>query len=587
MLRTFILNADGSVSLSTEKPAAQSKLAEILEVLQRGTYAAEEMMPLIRAEIARAESNMAAHKNSTELQKQRQFLSSLYLVKDYVERTSAPDPYGQKFDRTELKNIEGEVFRFLREVAFRDPRLMEVGMEQASRTKTFGEFSPQYMIELISDSTPVGSFKLLLWDGTQTFIQDHVGLKLKPGSDSGAIILEPPDLDPTVRRAIRFPTSDAPFCSTQELFNDICALVKKFTDLSPNLVSLTTYSVLASWFSDFTPVPVCVSIVGPHSHQRSNLFRLLSCLYRRPLPLGEMSAAVISSLPMELCPALFVEGYEFTPQLQKVLRASSARDIYFSLKGRLINTCCAKVICSEELIDNDELGQGTIEIPVIRTRQPLPILEKCAQQEIACEFQSKLLRFRLANYNPVRNSGFDVPDFEPSVRDLARCLGACVSEVPEMQKDITPLLTERNQEFDADTECSTYVNKIVIQTMVSFCHQRNKHDLHVKEITSDVNAILKARGEMLEMTPKLVGNKLRAMGLTTKRLDASGRGIVLLDPVRRRIHRLAWIYQVGGFREPPEWPYVGLDCAYCQWALKFGEPKPSDGSNPQEPDAID
>ena len=47
MLRTFILNADGSVSLSTEKPAAQSKLAVILEVLQRRTYAAEEVMPLI------------------------------------------------------------------------------------------------------------------------------------------------------------------------------------------------------------------------------------------------------------------------------------------------------------------------------------------------------------------------------------------------------------------------------------------------------------------------------------------------------------------------------------------------------------
>jgi hypothetical protein len=565
MLRKFILNADGSVSLSTEKPAAQSKLAVILEVLQRRTYAAEEVMPLISTEIARAKSNMEAQKNSSELQKLRRFLSSLYLVKDYVERTSAPDPFGQKFDRTELKNIEGEVFRFLKEVAFRDDRLMEVDVEQASRTKTFGEVSPKYMIELISDGMPIGSFKLLLWDGTQSFIQDQVGLKLKPGSDSGAIILEPPNVDPTVRKAIRFPTSDAPFCSTQQLFTDICTLVKKYTALSPKLVSLTAYSVLASWFSDFTPVPVCVSIVGPHSHKRSNLFRLLSCLYRRPLLLGEMSAAVISSLPMELCPALFVEGYEFSRQLQRVLRASSARNIYFPRKGRLINTCCAKVICSEELLDNQELGQGTIEIPVTRTSLPIPILEKCAQQEIACEFQSRLLRFRLASYNAVRNSSFDVPDFEPSVRDLARCLGACVSEDPELQKDITPLLTERNQEFDADSECSMYVNRIVIGSVFFLCHQEKKHHLHVKEITIEVNSNLRRRGEMIAVTPKQVGNKLRALGLTTKRLDAYGRGIELLGPVRRRIHSLAWNYKVGSFGDPPEWHDIIPYCPDCAW----------------------
>ena len=34
------------------------------------------------------------------------------------------------------------------------------------------KISPKYMIELISDGMPIGYFKLLLWDGTQSFIQD-------------------------------------------------------------------------------------------------------------------------------------------------------------------------------------------------------------------------------------------------------------------------------------------------------------------------------------------------------------------------------------------------------------------------------
>ena len=227
---------------------------------------------------------------------------------------------------------------------------------------------------------------------------------------------------------------------------------------------------------------------------------------------------------MELHPALFLERYEFSRELQKVLRASSAQDVYIPWKGRLINTCCAKVLCTEELLDNEGLGQGTIEIPVTPTCHSLPILEKSAQQEIAGEFQSKLLRFRLTNYNRVRNSDFDVPQFESSVRDLAGCLGGCVSEDLDLQKAITPLLNERNEELQADLKCSEYLNRIVVETMYSFCHKEGKQSLHVGEITSGVNSNLKVRGELLEMTPKQVGNKLRALGITTKRLDALGPG---------------------------------------------------------------
>lgn len=284
MVRTFIRNADGSVSESKEKPVAQSKLAQILELLQRGDYAAAELEPLISREIARARENMPARKSSSELQEHRNYLQGLYLVRDYASTmTGTVDRGEHRFDRTQLKIFEDEVLRFLGKHAFSDARLMELGMEQASPTETFGEVSPQYMIELIRDRTQVSSFRLLLWDGKEAFIQDQVGLKLKPGSDSGAVILGPPNVDPTIRQAIRFPTHVVPFLSTQQLFDDVCTLVEKFTHLSPELASLVGYSVLASWFPDCTPAPVCISIIGPRCCQRSNLFRLLSCLFRRPL----------------------------------------------------------------------------------------------------------------------------------------------------------------------------------------------------------------------------------------------------------------------------------------------------------------
>ena len=98
--------------------------------------------------------------------------------------------------------------------------------------------------------------------------------------------------------------------------------------------------------------------------------------------------------------------------------------------------------------------------------------------------------------------------------------------------------------------------------------------LYVGEIASGVNAVLeRGRGEMLELTPRQVGSKLRSMGITTKRLDGLGRGIQLLDPVRRRIHRLAWNYQIGfGLLE---WDDPRTNCPHCRQVPRTEEgPEP-------------
>ena len=41
---------------------------------------------------------------------------------------------------------------------------------------------------------------------------------------------------------------------------------------------------------------------------------------------------------------------------------------------------------------------------------------------------------------------------------------------------------------------------------VLFCHQERKPSLYVGEIASGVNALLRERGEMLELTPRQVGS---------------------------------------------------------------------------------
>jgi hypothetical protein len=111
--------------------------------------------------------------------------------------------------------------------------------------------------------------------------------------------------------------------------------------------------------------------------------------------------------------------------------------------------------------------------------------------------------------------------------------------------------------------------------MFSFSHEEKKHCVRVGELTTAVNAILEQRGELLELKPRTIGYRLRALGLTTKRLDAAGRGLLLLAAIRRRIHRLARDYGV------PVAPSVQR-CSYCEHLSEAEEDDPQPVTEPEE-----
>jgi hypothetical protein len=90
------------------------------------------------------------------------------------------------------------------------------------------------------------------------------------------------------------------------------------------------------------------------------------------------------------------------------------------------------------------------------------------------------------------------------------------------------------------------------------CHEQGRTDLHVAEITADVNAAFLAMDANSSLSERLVGSLLRAVGLKTHPLDRDGRGIRMDRETRLAIHRLAKIYRVPS----AERPFPGcLECA--------------------------
>jgi len=118
------------------------------------------------------------------------------------------------------------------------------------------------------------------------------------------------------------------------------------------------------------------------------------------------------------------------------------------------------------------------------------------------------------------------------------------------------LLLEELNEL-VQSEPALDLNAVVVEATLSLCHEEKKESLHVGAISARANQILGERGELLEMKPKTVGHRLKALGVPTRRLDAAGRGLFLLDTVRERIHKLAVAYQLPPLRGVPS-------CRHCQ-----------------------
>jgi hypothetical protein len=93
-------------------------------------------------------------------------------------------------------------------------------------------------------------------------------------------------------------------------------------------------------------------------------------------------------------------------------------------------------------------------------------------------------------------------------------------------------------------------------------HEGKKESVRVGAITAQVNKMLEQHGEMLEWQPRTVGHKSKALGLPTRRLDAAGRGILLLHAVRQRIHKLGWNDQL---------PAVCGSTPSCRHCRELGE----------------
>ncbi|MGA9134962.1 MAG: hypothetical protein WB384_23405 [Candidatus Sulfotelmatobacter sp.] len=404
-------------------------------------------------------------------------------------------------------------------------------------------------------SEPILTLGELFPDGgaIDRLCEDRLILRDQKGEEIGVSLryngktYEPAALPSDLKELLRLPDRTEDFGSIEDLITKLSERIATYVSPDETTELLLASFVLSSWVVESLPVAPVLNLWGPAGTENS-LLDLLSCLCRRSLRLTEPSVRELSNLPAGLCPTLILKRPS-QRALSQLLSAATEPEFNILRAGRFIHLQCAIVAYTE-----DSLPGAALRIPLPQAAGRYRRIAKAEAQQLADEFQPRLLRYRLSRHARVTKSCFDYSSFTPETRALARLLGASVEGEPGIQADIVRALESVDER--TKVEQSQSPTAVVLEALLVLCHEK-KQASYVFEITELANGILLGRHDTLELSPKAVGGIMRSkIGLCPER-SGPGYELSFTGDTQRSIHRLANGHGVLS-RPQPEG-----DCTFC------------------------
>jgi hypothetical protein len=365
-------------------------------------------------------------------------------------------------------------------------------------------------------------------------------------------------IDPTILRSLRLPSKIAAYDSTRKLFNNISDLISQVTSARKDVVELLTFFVFSTWLSDSLPSAPFLWIVSPPMTSTGPLEQMLTLLCRRALVVSERSLPKFHSLAVDLQPTLVTKVFEPTRRHLNLLRTLTRRGTLTAVGGKFVEASSAIVVFAPEPLRDQASAGFPLELELFPTADYIPRLSASKAEQIAAEYQPQLLQHRLLTLPRVKAPAFDLSQFTIPMQDLAHNLGACIVDDNELQARLVVLLKPADREVRVGY--ASLLTAIVLEVLLARCHTATGKYFAVTDVCKDVNTVLRARGDVTELSPEKVGWNLRALGIRTEFILRGRKGLVLSDDVRKKIHELALAYGVRTLRELPEKPQCPL-CA--------------------------
>jgi hypothetical protein len=362
-----------------------------------------------------------------------------------------------------------------------------------------------------------------------------------------------------------------------ELIPDLASAISKFVVMRAEDVLIVEAFILACFFPDcFDAVPY-VWIVGPPGSAKTTLLKLLSCLCRNALLVGDVrSSAIYQLVDLPDPPTLLIDELDLSrsnDEMLRLLRTGTTRDIPAVRNGKPVSTFGFKAVSSRQIPADGALASRLIVISMLPTERDLPPLDRTAMRQLQEEFQPRLQSFRLAmraTVEGIQQRPWDLPNMTPRMRQIARVLASPFADDPERRDALVRILRDRDEANRL--ERSLEPEWQVAEALFALCHPIPSRPfvskITVGGIAHAVNERLRLQGEQERHSARKVGSALRSVGLTTKRFGNLGRGLEFSQAVMRKIHEIA--RRLGIDRRLTTNDYAvdagegGLECALCE-----------------------
>lgn len=402
------------------------------------------------------------------------------------------------------------------------------------------------VIELLRNDR--GVLRFLKWDSKRR-VEDHEVL-------FGEHWHQAADLDSSMARIIPFPTTCSDYRSTQDLFNTTVNVLSIY-GVPPEAARTFTYIGFGTWgHSSSQPPPIATVCAQPA--QWARLRQLLGCVVRRGVSVVELTPGFLAEV-VKFHPTLFFDGRHLGPRGRRLLAASCRPGAYLAAGKSVVNLSVPKIVYLGPDPDPDFSLDFSLHVNLPPVTGGHRLLTGKEEKQLQAQFQPWYAEYRIRNLAAIQDSNFDVPELADESRLIAQALGACIVDAPDIQSGVRALLEDREEETResrfTDHKC------IAIEALFVRCHEPKRHEIRVKEVAADVNALLKLRGEDVGLKERKVGKILKDLGVRGEPHNRRGVRILLNAGMKRHAHMLARDHKVESIEQ------VVPVCALCKEIL--------------------
>lgn len=428
------------------------------------------------------------------------------------------------------------------------------------------------LVETVRDPNDSTRLVFLRWqDGIATMV---------PSIEHAGTLYVPPDPMQALHSQIILPDGVRPCREPAALIADIVETLSKFIEADRELLVLLASVVLCSWFPDCFEAAPYVWIVGPLGSAKTKLLKLLSCMCRRALLVGDVRAGSLYTLTDSYNPTLLIDELDLDDRNSvdtlRLLRTGTVEGVPAVRNGKLFSTYGFKIVASRDVSRDAALLSRCVIVSMLPSGKETQPLDDIAMRQIAHRFQPELLMLRFTNCSRVKS--FRLPssalnDFTPRMKQVVRALVAPIQGHTESESIVISALRERDRA--GKIERALEPEWLTEENLFRLIHEGPIHSIVVGGIAASINEKLKFRGEDFRISARKIGSVLKSLGVKTETLGSLGRGLLFTPRLNRQIHAVAQHLGISrrtiATSQGLEAGYGGRRCLLCEeFALTDG-----------------